>query len=123
MKKYNANSGWFNESERHSLARQGVKTGRRQIREQIIEKYSSGKSLTRSEASILGHLHTKAFGKKIVPKQREISISFDGNDEKSISRAEKLKIGLENKGYAYIKTIPKGFDKFTLVYRKKSKKK
>jgi hypothetical protein len=29
MKKYNANSGWFNESKRHSLARLGVKTGRK----------------------------------------------------------------------------------------------
>jgi hypothetical protein len=29
MKKYNANSGWFNESRRHSLARKGVKTGRK----------------------------------------------------------------------------------------------
>jgi hypothetical protein len=29
MKKYNANSGWFNESKRHSLASMGVKTGRK----------------------------------------------------------------------------------------------
>src|SRR3990172_1087143 len=29
MKKYNANSGWFNESQRHALARQGIKTGRK----------------------------------------------------------------------------------------------
>jgi hypothetical protein len=30
MKKYNANSGWFQERKRHSLARLGVKTGHRQ---------------------------------------------------------------------------------------------
>jgi coenzyme F420-reducing hydrogenase delta subunit len=29
MKKYNANSGWFRESARHSLARRGIRTGRR----------------------------------------------------------------------------------------------
>jgi hypothetical protein len=29
MKKYNANSGWFKESARHSLARRGIRTGRR----------------------------------------------------------------------------------------------
>jgi hypothetical protein len=30
MKKYNANSGWFREQQRHRLARLGVKTGRKQ---------------------------------------------------------------------------------------------
>jgi hypothetical protein len=29
MKKYNANSGWFSESRRHSLASKGIKTGRK----------------------------------------------------------------------------------------------
>jgi hypothetical protein len=29
MKKYNANSGWFRESARHSLARRGIRTGRK----------------------------------------------------------------------------------------------
>src|SRR3990172_2111151 len=44
MKKYNANSGWFNESQRHALARQGIKTGRKIDYAEMYPQYDARKS-------------------------------------------------------------------------------
>jgi hypothetical protein len=50
MKRYNANSGWFSESRRHSLASKGVKTGRK-VDYGIVSKYNL-------ESSIPEHSHS-----------------------------------------------------------------
>ena len=62
--------GYYNiaplDSHIHSLSAKGVKS--------IINKYSSGKKLTKSESARIGHLHTRVFGKKC-------SLKASGSDE------------------------------------------
>jgi len=79
-------SGWFNESKRHSLASKGIKTPQKI---QIVDKYVSGKKLSRSESAILGNLHNKAFGKKMChsesKKEYNVYLEDDGTLDTVVS--------------------------------------
>lgn len=46
-----------------------------------------------------------------------VSVNF--NDVKSILKAERMKIALENKGYNLKSTKRMGLDKYALTYKKK----
>lgn len=77
MRKYSRGMGWFNESHRHSLARQGVKTGRKSI------SFNNLSTLNYFKKDI-SKLYKKAYGKVLKRrKSNPIGGNYLGSYKKS----------------------------------------